>query len=85
MKKQSIQEKLRRQQKDDTKHQRFLKYDLLRLYFEAYWDDRDSPFGEIHNLGVYYYLSDHTFQINEFPINSKPVTFYKRLRLPKVN
>lgn len=77
--------RLKKQQKDDTKHQQFLNYEYLRLKFDAYWDDRDSPFGEIHNLVVYYYLYDKTIQIIELPRGEKPVIFYKRLRLPKVN
>lgn len=70
--------------KEVTKHHHFLNYDKLRLKFDGYWDDRDSPFGEIHKLTVCYYLSDDTIQIIEHPKNERSSQFYKRLKLPKV-
>lgn len=70
--------------KEVTKLEKFLFYDNLQLKFDAYWDDRKSPFGEMHRLVVNYFLSDDTIQIIEFRKGEKPVTFYKRLKLPKV-
>lgn len=55
-----------------------------RLKFDAYWDDRNVTFGEIHNLIVYYYLSDQTFQIIENPLGKRQFLFYRRRKLPKV-
>lgn len=71
-------------EKVENKLGKFLKYDNLCLKFDAYWDDRDSPSGDIHNLIVLYYLSDDTIQINEVPRRAKPSVLYKRLKLPKV-
>lgn len=70
--------------KNVSKLEKFLFYDNLQLKFDAYWDDRKSPFGEVHSLVVNYFLSDDTIQIIEFPKGEKPFTFYKRLKLPKV-
>lgn len=67
------------------------KYPNLENYslkFNAYWDDRESRCGDLHDLVLYYFLSDGTIQINEIPQSTgkpaKPVVLYKRLRLPKV-
>lgn len=70
--------------KEENRLEKFLKFDNCCLKFDAYWDDRDSQSGDIHYLVVYYYLSDDTIQINEVPKNGKPVTLYRRLKLPKV-
>lgn len=67
-----------------SKHEKFLSYENMRLKFDASWDDRHSPFGEIHKLNVFFYLSDNTIQIIEYPKNERPFVFYKRLKLPKV-
>lgn len=70
---------------DETcKHQHFRHDDYARLKFDAYWDDRSSPYGEIHKLTVFYYLCDNTIQIVEKPEHGRPFMFYKRLKLPKV-
>lgn len=70
--------------KKDSKLEKFLKFDNCCLKFTAFWDDRDSLSGDIHDLNVYYYLSDDTIQITEIPKHGRPVIFYKRLKLPKV-
>lgn len=71
-------------EKNENKLEKYLKFDNCCLKFDAYWDDRSSPLGDIHNLIVYYYLSDDTFQINEISRHGKISTLYKRLKLPKV-
>lgn len=71
--------------KEENKLEKFLKFDNCCLKFDAFWDDRFSQSGYIHYLTVYYYLSDDTIQINEVLKNEKPVTLYRRLKLPKVN
>lgn len=49
----------------------FLKNDRKVLLFHGYWDDRDSMFGDIRDLNIYYFLADDTIQIKEiFPRNS---------------
>lgn len=68
---------------DSDKLERYLKYDNDRLKFDAYWDDRCSVSGEFHDLVVYYYLSDDTFQICEVSPN-RSTLLYRRLKLPKV-
>lgn len=70
--------------KVENKLEKFLKFDNSCLKFDAYWDDRDSLSGDIHNLIVLYYLSDDTIQINEISKNRKPTVLYKRMELPKV-
>lgn len=70
--------------KEISKLERFLKFDNSCLKFDAYWDDRDSLSGDMHNLIVYYYLYDDTIQITEVFKHKRPVVFYKRLKLPKV-
>ncbi|XP_031628487.1 EF-hand domain-containing family member C2 [Contarinia nasturtii] len=70
-------------EKKENKLEKFLRFDNLCLKFDAYWDDRDSPLGDIHDLIVYYYLSDDTIQINEIFKQGRPTTLYKRLKLPK--
>lgn len=68
---------------DDTdKLEKFLKYDNKRLRFDAYWDDRCSVSGEFHDLVVYYYLCDDTFQICE--VSPHKSALFRRLKLPKV-
>lgn len=71
--------------KEENRLEKFLKFDNCCLKFDAYWDDRDSQSGDIHYLVVYYYLSDDTIQITEVRKNEKPVTLYRRLKLPKVS
>lgn len=68
----------------ENKLEKFLKFDKRCLKFDAYWDDRDSPSGDIHDLVVLYYLSDDTIQINEVFKHGRPTVLYKRLKLPKV-
>lgn len=70
--------------KEENKLEKFLKFDNCSLKFDAYWDDRESQSGDIHYLNLYYYLSDDTIQITEMIKNEKPVTLYRRLKLPKV-
>lgn len=77
-------EKPKKTQSDDNKLEKFLKFDNCCLRFDAYWDDRDSPSGDIHNLIVYYYLADDTIQITEISKRDRPTILYKRLKLPKV-
>lgn len=73
-----------KQPKEENRLEKFLKFDKCSLKFDAYWDDRESQSGDIHYLTVYYYLSDDTIQITETLPNGKPVTLYRRLKLPKV-
>lgn len=69
---------------DADKMEKFLKYDQKCLKFHAYWDDRCSVSGEFHDLILYYYLCDDTFQICE--VNQhKSTLLFRRLKLPKVN
>lgn len=77
-------EKPTKPEKVDSKLEKFLKFDNCCLKFDAYWDDRNSLSGDIHDLIVLYYLSDDTIQINEVPKRGKPTVLYKRLKLPKV-
>lgn len=70
--------------KEENRLEKFLKFDKCSLKFDAYWDDRESQSGDIHYLTVYYYLSDDTIQINETVPKERPVTLYRRLKLPKV-
>lgn len=70
--------------KEVSKLEKFLKFDNLCLKFDAFWDDRDTPSGDIHNLIIYYYLCDDTIQIMEVFKHKRPTVFYKRLKLPKV-
>lgn len=77
-------EKPNRLEKIENKLEKFLKFDNCCLKFDAYWDDRFSLSGDIHNLIVLYYLSDDTIQINEVFKRGKPTVLYKRLKLPKV-
>lgn len=70
--------------REENKLEKFLKFGNCCLKFDAYWDDRDSPSGDIHNLTVYYFLADDTIQISETLDNGKSTVLYKRLKLPKV-
>lgn len=63
-----------------SKLEKFLEFDSKVLKFDAVWDDRNSVFGDVHELTVYYYLVDDTMQINS--INA-PKKFLGRQRLPK--
>lgn len=73
----------------DPKYRQFLKHHRQVLKFDAYWDDRNSEFGDLRHLVVHYYLADDTVEIKEtFPVNSgRPEggsgIFLKRMRLPK--
>lgn len=66
----------------------FLENDRKVLRFYAYWDDRESMFGDLRNLIVYYFLADDTIQVNEiYPVNSgrdAPAKMLARQKLPKV-
>ncbi|XP_055609941.1 EF-hand domain-containing family member C2-like [Uranotaenia lowii] len=66
---------------------KFLQNDRKVLRFEAFWDDRNSLFGDLHELEVLYHTSDDTIEIKEkFPKNSgrdSSGMFLKRSRLPK--
>ncbi|XP_017782894.1 PREDICTED: EF-hand domain-containing family member C2-like [Nicrophorus vespilloides] len=66
----------------------FLKFDKKILRFYGYWDDRDSDFGEFHDLEIYYYLADDTIEIKDIiPPNGGRDTgslLMKRSKLPKV-
>lgn len=77
-------EKPQKMEKTERKLEKFLKFDNFCLKFDAYWDDRNSHAGEIHNLNVFYYLSDDTIQINEIPKQGKSIVLCKRGKLPKV-
>ncbi|KAG4065244.1 hypothetical protein HA402_012686 [Bradysia odoriphaga] len=65
----------------------FLKNDRKVLLFYGYWDDRDSMFGDVRDLNIYYFLADDTIQIKEiFPRNSgrdAPPTFLTRRKIPR--
>lgn len=89
---------VRQRQKDETqptkpkmKHdeknklEKFLKFGTSCLKFMAYWDDRNSPGGDVHDLILYYYLCDDTIQINEIDDDGKSTKLFKRQKLPKVN
>lgn len=83
--KQSKEEKpLKKSQSEENKLEKFLKFDNCCLRFDAYWDDRGSLSGDIHNLIVYYYLADDTIQITEVSKHARQTIFYRRLKLPKV-
>lgn len=66
----------------------FLENDRKVLRFEAYWDDRESMFGDLRDLIVYYFLADDTIQVKEvFPVNAgrdAPPKFLTRQKIPKV-
>lgn len=78
-------DKPKKLQSDAKKLEKFLKFDNCCLRFDAYWDDRGSLSGDIHNLIVYYYLADDTIQITEISKQGRPTILYKRLKLPKVS
>ena len=65
-----------------------MKFDKQVLRFYGYWDDRESPYGEIHDLELHYYLTDDTIEIKEIlPPNSGHESgplFLKRSKVPKV-
>lgn len=67
---------------------KFLLNDRKVLRFYAYWDDRQSMFGDVRDLIVYFFLADDTIQIKEvLSANSGrdgPATFMARQKLPKV-
>ncbi|CAG2060773.1 unnamed protein product [Timema podura] len=68
----------------DTLRQ-FLAHDRQVLRFYGYWDDRASPHGLLHNLEIYYYLSDDTMEIKEvIPPNSGRDTGYMFMRRAKL-
>ncbi|XP_033227774.1 EF-hand domain-containing family member C2-like [Belonocnema kinseyi] len=66
---------------------KFLQLDKQILRFYGYWDDRESPYGEVHNLEIHYYLADDTMEIKEIlPPNSgrdSGPLFLKRSKIPK--
>lgn len=65
----------------------FLRNDRKVLCFSGYWDDRESMFGDLRHLELYYFLADDTVQIKElYERNSGrdgPSTFLARAKLPK--
>lgn len=65
----------------------FLRNDRRVLRFTAYWDDRDSMFGDLRDLELFYYLADDTVHIRElYPHNAGrdgTSTFLARGRLPR--
>lgn len=65
----------------------FLRNDRKVLRFTAYWDDRESMFGDLRDLELYYFLADDTIQVRElYPRNSgrdAPPKFLARRKLPK--
>lgn len=63
-----------------NKMEKFLNFDSKVLKFVAIWDDRNTIFGDLHELVVCYYLADDTIQINA--VNG-PKKFLSRQRLPK--
>nr|CAD7408838.1 unnamed protein product [Timema poppensis] len=68
----------------DTLRQ-FLVHDRQVLRFYGYWDDRESPHGLLHNLEIYYYLSDDTMEIKEvIPPNSGRDAGYMFMRRAKL-
>lgn len=66
----------------------FLRNDRKVLRFYAYWDDRESMFGDCRELILYYFLADDTIQVKEvYPINSgrdAPPRLLTRQKIPKV-
>lgn len=66
----------------------FLSNDRKVLRFYAYWDDRQSMFGDVRDLIVYYFLADDTIQIKEVLSancgRDGPGTLLTRQKLPKV-
>lgn len=66
----------------------FLENDRKVLRFYAYWDDRESMFGDVRDLILFYFLADDTIQLKEvFPHNSgrdAPAKFLARQKIPKV-
>lgn len=85
---------MQKQRNDASEHQqfnkqrapveKFFKYDNQCLRFNAYWDNRSSPKGYIHDLIIFYYLRDDAIQINEINEGVSSI-LYKRQKLPKVN
>lgn len=71
-------------QEDSNKLSKFLEFDKKCLRFNAYWDDRCSLTGDVHNLIIYYFLCDDTIQISEISRQGKSSTLFKRQKLPKV-
>nr|CAD7430589.1 unnamed protein product [Timema monikensis] len=68
----------------DTLRQ-FLAHDRQVLRFYGYWDDRESLHGLLHNLEIYYYLSDDTMEIKEvIPPNSGRDAGYMFMRRAKL-
>jgi len=43
----------------------FLEHDREVLRFDAYWDDTDSAFGDVHQMVLHYYLADDTVEVRE--------------------
>lgn len=81
-----IMQPLRPYEKRDTMKQ-FLDHDGHVLRFYCLWDDRDSPFGDAHEMILHYYLADDTAEVREvIPANSgrdAVPTFLHRGKLPK--
>lgn len=69
---------------DMNKLEKFLKFGTSCLKFTAYWDDRQSPSGDIHDLILYFYLCDDTIQVNKINDQGKSSILVRRQKLPKV-
>lgn len=59
---------------------------MLRFY--AYWDDRETEYGYIHKLEIYYYLADDTIEMKEIISENSGLDsgfmFLRRQKLPKI-
>lgn len=61
---------------------KFLKYDKAVLRFYGYWNDTLNPDGFIHDLEIYYYLTDNTIEVKEtYP---STMLLLRRTKIPKV-
>lgn len=84
----SLQPKKKMPAEIDNKLEKFLKYDKKCLKFDAYWDDRESMYGDIRDFVVLYYLTDDSIQIDEKVDENSGRSggiLLKRQKLPKVS
>jgi len=66
---------------------KFLANDRQVLRFECVWDDSATPFGDVRQLTLHYFLADDTVEISEQVDNNSGRTPFrlKRSALPKGN
>ncbi|CAL5996359.1 Flagella_associated protein [Hexamita inflata] len=69
----------------DDKLAKYLRHDREVLNFQAYWDNRDSVFGEVRYFTIQYFLADDNVQVLEvLPQNSGRDPFPQFVRKQKV-